>query len=127
LALNPGQSLVFKMLKDCDYLSPDGGLRFLVRAPDGDITMGFDGFPWHTHGDILAALSSGTPAEATQRYVADLISNKLIIAVSKVSGTIRDVWITDDPASDRHACPAGEAIDFRLWDGTKVEVASNIS
>jgi hypothetical protein len=39
---------------DSDRVSPDGALRFLVRSPDGDITLGFAGYPWHTHGDVLA-------------------------------------------------------------------------
>jgi hypothetical protein len=82
-----------------DYVSPDGTLCFLVRAPEGDLTMGFDGCPSHTHGDILAVLgeTGETPEEATKRYVNDLISSKLIIAVATVQGKIRDIWITDDP------------------------------
>jgi hypothetical protein len=79
-----------------DYISPDDTLRFLVQTGDGDITMGFDGYPWHTHGDILAALSSGTPEGAMERYIADLIGNGLIIGVARASG--------------------------RLWDATKIEV-----
>lgn len=106
-----------------DHVSPDGALRFLVRVPDGDITMGFDGFPWHTHGDILAATSSGSPEDAAERFVTDLISNKLIIAVSIASGMIRDIWITDAPADNLRYCPAEEIINFRYWDGTKVCVS----
>jgi hypothetical protein len=105
---------------DSDYVSPDGALRFLVRSPDGDITLGFDGSPAHTHGDVLAALSSESPEDAAKRYVSDLISNKLIIAVSKVSGIVRDIWITDDPADDLRYCQPEESIEFRLWDGTKI-------
>lgn len=69
---------------------------------------------------MLAARSSVSPEDATKRFVADLISNKLIIAVAKVSGTIRDIWITDDPANDLRYCPPEETIEFRLWDGTKI-------
>jgi hypothetical protein len=105
---------------DSDHVSPDGALRFLVRSPDGDITMGFDGYPWHTHGDLLADLPSMSPEDAAKRFVSDLISNKLIIAVAKVSGTVRNVWITDDPADDLRHCPPEETIEFRLWDGTKI-------
>ena len=36
------------------HTSPDGLLELIVdRADDGDWTVGFDGFAWHTHGDIL--------------------------------------------------------------------------
>ncbi len=108
------------MLDERDYVSPDGALRFLVRLPDGDLTVGFEGHPWHTHGDILAALSGGSPEEATAQFVADLLANKLIIAVATVAGKIRDVWIIDSPADTLRYCPPDEVIDFRLWDGTKV-------
>jgi hypothetical protein len=103
-----------------DYVSPDGTLCFLVRAPEGDLTMGFDGCPSHTHGDILAVLgeTGETPEEATKRYVHDLISSKLIIAVATVQGKIRDIWITDDPLDNLRYCPPDETIVFRLWDGT---------
>jgi hypothetical protein len=107
-------------LLDSDHVSPDGALRFLVRSADGDITIGFDGYPWHTHGDVLAALSSVRPEDAAKRFVADLISNKLIIAVATVTGTVRDVWITDDLTNDLRRCPPEETIEFRLWDGTKI-------
>ena len=105
-----------------DFVSPDGALRFLVRVPDGDITLGFDGALSHTHGDILASLSGGIPDDATARYVNDLLSSRLIIATSTVAGKIRDIWITDSPAETLRCCPSDETITFRLWDGTKVVV-----
>jgi hypothetical protein len=108
------------VLFDSDHVSPDGALRFLVRSPDGDITMGFDGYPWHTHADVLAALSSVSPEDAAKRFVADLISNKLTFAVATVSGTVRDIWITDDLTNDLRRCPPEETIEFRLWDGAKI-------
>ena len=105
---------------DSDHISPDGALRFLVRSPDGDITMGFDGFGWHTHGDLLAAMPSESPEKAAEHFVAMLTAGELIIAISKVSGTTRDIWITADPAADLRYCPAAETLEFRLWDGTKI-------
>jgi hypothetical protein len=105
-----------------DYVSPDGLLRLLVRVPDGDITMGFDGFPSHTHGDILAALFGGSPEEAAERFIADIIANKSIIAIMSVSGVVRDVWITDAPEDNLRRCLADETVDFRYWDGSRVNV-----
>jgi hypothetical protein len=33
------------------YESPDGLLRFLVvQDDDGDVSLGFDEYAWHTHG-----------------------------------------------------------------------------
>jgi hypothetical protein len=105
---------------DSDYASPDGALRFLVRSPDGYLTMGFDGYPWHTHGELLAQPCE-THENATKRFVADLISNNLIIAVVKVSGTVHDIRITYDPADDLRYLPPEKAIEFRLWDGTRID------
>lgn len=44
------------------YVSDDGALTFLVVREDGDISLGFKDTPWHTHGDILAALA-GLPID----------------------------------------------------------------
>jgi hypothetical protein len=40
------------------YESPDGLLRLLVDREGDDVMVGFEGFPWHTHADLL------TPAYA---------------------------------------------------------------
>jgi hypothetical protein len=111
-----------------EYISPDGQLKFLVICPDGDLTIGFDGFPWHTHGSILADLSGLSEADATDRLVAALVGNISIITVRRIAGTIADIWIADDPAEDLKSCkqygPADESIEFRLWDGTPVELSA---
>jgi hypothetical protein len=104
-----------------EYVSPDGQLRFLVICPEGDWTMGFNGFPWHTHGSILAELSGQDEVAAIERYVANLTGNISVIALRKISGALADIWITDDPAEDLSGCQrygaVGETIEFRLWDG----------
>ncbi|MGY4305542.1 hypothetical protein ACVIJ6_002785 [Bradyrhizobium sp. USDA 4369] len=110
-------------------MSPDGQLKFLIICPGGDLTMGFDGCLWHTHGSILAGLSGLTEAEATERLVTDLITNVSVITVQRVDGKITDAWISDDPADDlagyhRYGEPT-ETIEFRRWDGTQVEVQAN--
>ena len=101
-----------------EHVSPDGRLRFLVVAdPDGDLALGFDGFPWHTHADILAALSGLEPAEAVRRYVDDLLDDRSVIALRGVPGEVRDVWVSEEPAQDA-ACPIeGEVIELRYWSG----------
>ena len=109
-----------------EYVSPDGQLRFLVTCPDGDWTIGFAGFPWHTHGSILAELSGQDEIAALERYVADLTGNISVITLTRRSGVLTDVWITDDPADalrshNQYGLP-DETIEFRLWDGTTVTV-----
>jgi hypothetical protein len=107
-----------------EHVSPDGQLKFIVICPDGDLTMGFDGFPWHTHGSIVAALSGDDEISATERYVADLVGSHSVIALRRTAGVLKDVWITDDPAGAVEDCKrygtSDETVEFRLWDGTAV-------
>ena len=63
---------------------------------------------------------------AIERYVADLTGNISVITLTRRSGVLTDVWITDDPADDLRSCKQhglpDETIAFRLWDGTAVTV-----
>jgi len=109
-----------------EYVSPDGQLKFRITCPDGDWTIGFDGFPWHTHGSILAELSGQDEVSAIERFLADLIGNVSVIALTRISGALTRVWVTDDPEEDLRSCrkygEAKETIEFRLWNGTAVKV-----
>jgi hypothetical protein len=102
------------------HTSPDGLLRLIVdRADDGDWTVGFDGFGWHTHGDILDWSGyAGTPEERVRAFVDDVIASRRVIVISRVNGVIRDAWMTDEPSRDesKYAEP-NETIEKRLWNG----------
>ena len=100
-----------------EHHTPDGLFRFIVeRSDDGDFSLGFDGFPSHTHGDIIASLS-GLPLEAAMRqYIDALLSGRSAMGIARVAGKIRDVWVTDDPHPDNYK-PDGETMEFRYWDG----------
>src|SRR5215212_513168 len=105
------------------YRSPDGSPILVVRDEDGDITIGFEGFAWHTHGDILAAtyafagVSGLTPETASARFVDDVVSNRAIIAVLRSGGDISDLWVTEDPAGERRSVQPDESLEFRYWNG----------
>ncbi len=109
-----------------EYISPDGQLRLLVICPDGDWTLGFDGFPWHTHGDLLAAVSGKDEEAAVDDFIADLIGGRSVIAIRRVAGAVEAIWVTDDPAEDLSASqqygPDDETIEFRHWDGSAAKV-----
>jgi hypothetical protein len=109
-----------------EYVSSDGQLKFLVTCPEGDWTIGFDGFPWHTHGSILAALSGRDEVSAIQHLIDDLTGNISVIALKKIAGILTEVWISEHPAEDLSACKRYGAVDetmeFRLWDGTTVRI-----
>lgn len=100
-----------------EHRTPDGLYRFIVERGDGgDLSLGFVGFPSHTHGDILAALSGLSVDAAVRDYVDVLLSGRSFIGIARVAGKIRDVWVTGDPRPDKYK-PADETIAFRYWDG----------
>jgi Pentapeptide repeats (8 copies) len=102
-----------------EHISPDGRLTFrVVREADGDILLGFAGFPWHTHGDILAALTGLAEMAAIRRYVDDLIGGRSVVALWSVAGELRDIWVSDNPERDANYPQAGESIELRFWDGS---------
>jgi hypothetical protein len=116
------------MTSDREYLSPDGLLRFqVVTGGDGDVHLGFDGYAWHTHADILAAVAGLPEADAVERFVRDLVENRAVIALSRTGGLLTDVWVTDEPASENRYLSPGESVELRYWDGRPWEGASDLS
>jgi hypothetical protein len=79
--------------------------------------LGFDGYPWHTHADILAELSGLVQSEAVRRYVGDLLNDVSAIALWGVPGEVRDVWVSEDPARDAADPIEGDVIQLRYWSG----------
>ncbi len=103
-----------------EHRSPDGLLRFIVcRDDEGDLSLGFDGFTWHTHADILAELSGLSQDAALRTYVDALLRDAAIIAIARVGGKIQDVWVADDARPDKYK-PEDETIEFRYWSGAPV-------
>ena len=105
------------------HISPDGLLRLVVdRADDGDWSVGFEGFPWHTHGDILESSGyAGAPAERVRAFVDDVTASRRVIVISRVEGKVRDAWVTDDPTRDElKYAEYDETIQKRLWNGRPV-------
>ena len=101
------------------HQSPDGVLQFIVlRDDDGDISLGFDGFAWHTHPEIFS-LDGETKDVAVRRFVDDLLAGRSIIAIARVRGQIRDMWVAEDATPDKYK-PEDEVIEFRRWNGAKV-------
>jgi hypothetical protein len=101
-----------------EHRSPDGLLRLIVTCDDeGDVAIGFDGYAWHTHGDILASLSGLPEKEAIRDFVNHITGGRQIIAISRVNGEIRDVWPTDDPKKEFKYKPPEESLEFRRWSG----------
>ena len=100
-----------------EYVSPDNQLRFVVDHDEQDVSLGFEGLPWHTHANVLASEFGISEELAVNRFVRDLLSNHCILAASRIGGTIRDVWITADPQSDLPYKSDDEVLEFRYWSG----------
>lgn len=115
-------------MNDRRYVSPDGELCLLVISPDGDLTIGFEGYPWHTHGDVLVREFGGDAGHATERFIVGIVESQFIIAMQRTGGRVEDVWVLDRNESSlqetvagtkRYGAP-GEIVEFRLWDGTRI-------
>jgi hypothetical protein len=102
------------------HVSPDAKLTFLVDQNPDDISIGFEGMSWHTHGDILARLGGTSVEAAVEKFVKQLLTGQTIIAVIFKDGAISDAWVSDDPTKDAAFSEPGEELRFRYWDGTEV-------
>ena len=106
------------MIEPEEHVSPDGALILAVETLKGsDVAIGFRGFPWHTHADILASIRSCTEPHAVREFVDDVLHDRALIAIQSVDGDIRDAWVTDDPAKDRKYQQPNEQLGFRYWSG----------
>jgi len=99
------------------YESPDGLLRLLVDREGDDVMVGFDGFQWHTHADLLTPAYGPTEEEAVANFVRDILEDRIVVAVARVAGEVREVWVSDDPADEWKYVPADQALELRYWHG----------
>jgi hypothetical protein len=100
--------------------SDDGLLKLTIcRENDGDAAVGFEGFAWHTHVDMIAACSDLGEADAIRRFIDVVLGDRSVIAVCRVGGEVRDAWVSDDPASDLRFRSEDETIEFRCWSGRR--------
>ena len=100
------------------YTSPDGLLRLKVIADVSDVSVGFEGFSWHTHADILAAICKLPEADAVNQFVNAILHDKSVVAVSRRGAQITDIWISDDPGTELRRTLPGEVTELRYWNGT---------
>jgi hypothetical protein len=99
------------------HISPDGKLTFLVIRDHGEVSMGFEGVPSHTHGDIEAEIAGLPLDQAVALYVQRLVQNKSLIGIATVDGKIVDIWISEMPPPHDKYKPSNEIVSFRFWNG----------
>jgi hypothetical protein len=94
------------------YTTPDG--RFTLLVVPADDLIGFEEYPWHTHGEFLPSVYQiGSVSE----FLQALFSDRLVMALSRMGDTVRDVCVTDDPESEKESVPEGETLELRYWSG----------
>ncbi|MBV8233376.1 MAG: hypothetical protein JO329_25655 [Planctomycetaceae bacterium] len=103
--------------------SPDGLLQLAVLREANDIIVGFIGFEWHTHGDLLSAeyerRGEGILSQdaAVERFIGEVVSGRWPIVVSRVQGAIQGVWVSADVQSEFKYQRPGDVLEVRRWDG----------
>ena len=102
------------------YISPDGALTIGVWRDVDDYTIGFENYAWHTHADLLAE-ESQSHEEAIDEFIDSLLHDRVPIVISRKSGTVADVWITDDPTTEDNYKDENEELEFRFWSGKAVK------
>src|SRR4051794_11547031 len=84
------------------HTSPDGLMCLLVDSTAGDWTIGFDGYSWHTHGEILDAWGyEGSPEAQTRAFVRDILGSRQVIAIVRTDGKVSNIIVPDDDLSGR--------------------------
>ncbi len=104
-------------------ISPDETLRLLVRKQEGDLSVRFEGYPWHIHTDmLLAEYETEVEEEAVGFFVRDVLTGQRQIVVLRKGGIIVDAWVDHRPDSpfyrDPHEDPylePDEVLEVRRW------------
>lgn len=117
----PAEVLLIMQIVE-EHVSPDRLLRLVVTQDDGDVSIGFANYGWHTHADILAERFEMTECAAVQQFVQSIIQDDQILVVSRVNGEVQDVWPVDDPQAEFKYKPPEESLEFRRWSGVAVSV-----
>jgi hypothetical protein len=106
------------------HLSPDRELNLVVDLTNDDWTIGFEGYPYHTHADLLSSSGyHGRPKEAVRDFVDDILASRRAIVIWRVNGRIRDCdvpeevdWKRLDDGLAKYGVP-GETFEVRFWNG----------
>ena len=101
------------------HTGPDQKLTFIVTLEGEDVSLGFENFAWHTHGDMLAA-ENQSPKDTAKVFIDDLLHDKILIMVIQVDAEVKDVSVTNDPESELKYKLENEELEFRFWSGNAI-------
>jgi hypothetical protein len=100
------------MTDEARYTTPDGKFTLVVE-PNHDL-LGFDGYPWHTHGEFLPNVYR---IASLPEFLDALFADRLVMAVSRSGDAVRDVSVTDDPEDEKEWVKDGLTLELRYWSG----------
>jgi hypothetical protein len=69
------------------------------------------------HGDLLVGSYGASQTEAVATFVAQILSDRLVIAVYSRSGAVKDVQVTEDPTAEHRYATTGEQVSLRFSSG----------
>ncbi|MGX1785715.1 hypothetical protein ACWIGM_03200 [Bosea sp. NPDC055332] len=96
------------------HIDPTGSLVLAVdRADEGLISIGFQGFEWHTHPELLVGEYGPTAALALEAFKRALMGDELVIAIVRRDHRMVDVSVSDEPPF----VSEGETLEQRYWSG----------
>jgi hypothetical protein len=102
-------------------VSQDGILTLIIkRTDDADYLLGFENYPWHTHGDLLLneyGLQETSSERAVKAVFTKIIEDKIPLVVSVINNEVKDVRVTDDISSELKYIKPNEQLIFRYWSG----------
>ncbi len=101
------------------HISNDGQLTLLVYQDGDDWIAGFDGYEWHTHGDLLVPEYGDSPAIAIDNFVKAILENREFIAISEFPDKRSLISVIDDPQSEKELKLPEETLTIRTWSGKK--------
>ena len=114
---------------DETHVSPDGALTLIVFY-GAEAWIGFDGFPWHVHGDLL----DDDPPAVIARIAKGVLADKIALELRWRGGVLVDVSALVDgvgePIEDvadhmaraeKYKLP-DERIEQRMWSGASPSV-----
>ena len=94
------------------YTTPDGRFTLIV-LPEHDL-LGFEGYPWHTHGEFLPNVYR---IASVPEFLDALFADRLVLAVSRSADSVHDVCVTDDPEGEKESAKEGKTLELRYWSG----------
>jgi hypothetical protein len=103
--------------------SPDGALKLIVTRDENDLSIGFENYPWHTHGDLLLCeYETEVEEEALGYFLQEIVTGQREIVLRKKAGAVVDAWVEyhpqgpfyRDPRDDPHREP-DETIEVGRW------------